>query len=201
MKNISALILIVAMAMISCNKESKDEPYNSDGSPITQAQALEIVKEEVDFYDVVYVSKSVVKKGTKFRTFGDHYGQVPCDSWVVIINTEPAANSGPFWLYIYVDPYSGNADKDSWEWGLPDNVLMDFICVKYDLKKSVNTKASSLCSLNVNRETEATSSFMSNNWAVIISGGANPGLNYVRYRNNCSAMYKCLRNDVIATIA
>ena len=69
MKNISALILIVAMAMISCTKESKDEPYNSDGSPITQAQALEIVKEDIDQYDVVYVSKSIVKKGTKFCTY------------------------------------------------------------------------------------------------------------------------------------
>ena len=35
---------------------------------------------------------------------------------------------------------------------------------------------------------------MSDNWAVIISGGANPILNYERYWNNCSAMYKCLRN-------
>ena len=47
----------------------------------------------------------------------------------------------------------------------------------------------------------SVSNSSSDNWAVIISGGANPGLNYVRYRNNCSAMYKCPRNNLIATIA
>ena len=138
MKKISALILIVAMAMISCTKESKDEPYNSDGSPITQAQALEIVKEDVDYYDVVYVSKSIVKKGTKFCTYPHKYGQTPCDSWVVIINTEPSANSGPFFLYIYVDPYSGNADKDSWEWGFPDTFEFEVVKSIYICEKRMN---------------------------------------------------------------
>ena len=149
------LVFALTMAFVSCTKESKDEPYNPDGSLITQAQALEIVKEDIDQYDVVYVSKSIVKKGTKFKTFGERYGRVPCDSWVVIINTEPSANSGPYWLYIYVDPYSGNADKDSWEWGLPENVMTDYECIKYDLGKSADTK--STCSELLNAHTNAMS--------------------------------------------
>ncbi len=120
--------------MISCSKEGKAEPYNTDGSLITQAQALEIVKEDIDQYDVVLVSKSVVKKGKDFKTYLDRGGTVPCDSWVVIINTNTLANSGPFWLYIYVDPYSGNADRDSWEWGMPDSFECDI--VKYQVGKN-----------------------------------------------------------------
>lgn len=189
MKKISALILIVAMAMISCTKESKDEPYNSDGSPITQAQALEIVKEDVDYYDVVYVSKSIVKKGTKFCTYPHKYGQTPCDSWVVIINTEPSANSGPFFLYIYVDPYSGNADKDSWEWGFPDTFEFEVVKSIYMRKEDEPTIAISALS------SVRASSFddQSNNWAVIISGGVRSDVNWERYWNDCSAIYKCLR--------
>ena len=189
MKNISALILIVAMAMISCTKESKEEPYNSDGSPITQAQALEIVKEDIDQYDVVYVSKSIVKKGTKFCTYPHKYGQTPCDSWVVIINTEPSANSGPFFLYIYVDPYSGNADKDSWEWGFPDTFEYEVVKSIFMRKEDEPTIAiSALSSIRA-------SSFdnQSNNWAVIISGGVRSDVNWERYWNDCSAIYKCLR--------
>ncbi len=34
----------------------------------------------------------------------------------------------------------------------------------------------------------------SNNWAVIISGGSNPESNHIRYWNDCSIIYKCLRS-------
>ena len=188
MKRVLPLFLAFMMAIVSCTKESKDESYNPDGSLITQAQALEIVKEDIDQYDVVYISKSIVKKGTKFKTY-DRYGQVPCDSWVVIMNTEPSANSGPYWLYIYVDPYSGNADKDSWEWGDPEDIECDII--KYDLVKDsaghnpvYDTEfRSQACAVNP----------ASGNWAVIISGGYIPGKNFERYWNDCSAIYKCLR--------
>ena len=131
MKRICLVVLALAMTLSSCTKESKDGPYNPDGSPITQAQALEIVKEDIEQYEMVSISKTIVKKGTKFQTYGDRYGMVPRDSWVVIMNTEPLANSGPFWLYIYIDPYTGNADVDSWEWGEPDSFECDL--VKYGI--------------------------------------------------------------------
>ena len=67
MKRILTFVLAAIMMAISCTKENNDEPYNPDGSPITQAQALEIVKEEIDEYDFVCVSKSIVKKGTIVR--------------------------------------------------------------------------------------------------------------------------------------
>lgn len=185
MKRVLALLLALAMAFVSCTKESKDEPYNPDGSLITQAQALEIVKEDIDQYDVVYVSKSIVKKGTKFCTYPHKYGQVPCDSWVVIINTEPTANSGPFWLYIYVDPYSGNADNDSWEWGEPDDIECDII--KYDLVKG-SADIDPVSDVKFRSQTLAVKP-ASNNWAVIISGGYIPKKNYERYWNDCSAIY------------
>ena len=57
MKRVSPLFFAFMMAIVSCTKESKDESYNPDGSLITQAQALEIVKEDIDQYDEVYVSK------------------------------------------------------------------------------------------------------------------------------------------------
>ena len=58
MKRVLTLILTIAMTVASCTKEDKNGPYNRDGSPITQAQALEIVKEDIDQYDLVYASKS-----------------------------------------------------------------------------------------------------------------------------------------------
>ncbi len=191
MKRITFVILAAAMiVLLSCTKESKEEPYNPDGSPITQAQALEIVKEDIDEYDVVYVSKSIVKKGTKFTSYSHHDGIVPCDAWMVVINTEPRANSGAYWLYIYIDPYTGKADKDSWEWGMPEGIDCDV--VKYNLVKQAKSKTSSLTCAHVVVKSMSSVN-VSNNWAVIISGGANLDSNYERYWNNCSAIYKSLR--------
>lgn len=171
MKRILSFVLSVAMMAISCAKESKEEPYNPDGSPVTQTQALEIVKEDIDQYDVVMVSKSVVKKGKKFNTYVGHYGTVPCDSWVVIMNTNPNANSGPYWLYIYVDPYSGNADRDSWEWGMPDSFECDI--VKYQVGKNTIASTAQHPLFAPSTKTRAINP-ASDNWAVIINGGMNP---------------------------
>ena len=78
MKRVLTLILTIAMAVVSCKKEdSNDEPYNPDGSPITQAQALKIVKNTIDEYDLVYITKSIVRKDVAFTTSLSVSGQTP----------------------------------------------------------------------------------------------------------------------------
>lgn len=190
MKRVLTLILTIAMTVASCTKEDKNGPYNRDGSPITQAQALKIVKSTIDEYDLVYVTKSIVKKDTQFTTFINYSGTVPCDSWVVMIDSEPMAGGGQKFLYIYVDAYTGDHSKESWEWGWPKE--FEYECVRNNLNKQTK----SLCqeSLLKSFVRKSSSSPTSNNWAVIISGGANREYNYERYWNNCSAIYKCLRN-------
>lgn len=41
---------VIVALLFSCKKE--DRFYNDDGSPITMEQALEIVKDKVDYYTV-----------------------------------------------------------------------------------------------------------------------------------------------------
>ena len=196
MKRILPFVLAVAMMAISCTKEkgNNEEPYNPDGSPITQAQALEIVKEDIEEYELVYVTKSIVKKGTSFKPSlsVSRMVEVRHDSWIVMIDSDPGAGGGQKWLYIYVDAYTGNADDDSWEWGLPKKEEIDFECVKNDLGKYVLSDKQGFRAVSLMQTKTATS--VSNNWAVIISGGANTEFNYERYWNDCSAVYKCLRN-------
>lgn len=189
MKKALTLILAIALVMASCTKDDKDGPYNRDGSPLTQEQALKITKKVIDMYDYVYVSKSIVKAGTEFITFVNHKGTVPVDSWVVIINTRPTANSGQYWLYIYVDAYTGDSSKESWEWGESESFECDI--VKNPFINSNNTKADSFPTQYATRLSSIVTE--SDNWAVIISGGANPYNNCERYWNDCSAIYKCLR--------
>jgi len=195
MKRLLSFVLVVAMMAISCTKEkeSKEEPYNPDGSPITQAQALEIVKEDIEQYDLVYCSKTIINKNTKFATFNERYGVVPCDSWIIMIDSNPLQNGGPKWLYIYVNAYSGSSDADSWEWALPRNGV-DYKCVKNKWAEKNITRTSDRLESNINKIQTESFPVESNNWAVIISGGSNPESNYIRYWNDCSIIYKCLRN-------
>ncbi len=113
---ISALVAL----LFSCKKE--DGFYNDDGSPITMEQALEIVRDKVDYYDWVEISTKVIKGGSIFTN--NHNGEnssfrVPYDSWIVMINTEPLANSGRFWLFIYVNAYTGKYGQTSMQWHIP----------------------------------------------------------------------------------
>ena len=199
MKRILTFVLAVAMVAISCTKEKENNegPYNPDGSPITQAQALEIVKEDIDQYELVYVTTAIAKKNMilDIPMDGSRVVKVPCDSWIVAIDSDPWANGGQKWLYIYVDAYTGNADKESWEWGMPWQEGIEFICVKNTVLGSTETEMDiPFNSYSYGKKLMESGDNMSDNWAVIISGGANPILNYERYWNNCSAMYKCLRN-------
>lgn len=191
MKRVLTLILTIAMAVASCTKEDKNGPYNRDGSPITQAQALKIVKSTIDEYDLVYITKSIVRKDVAFTTSLSVSGQtvVPYDSWIVMIDSDPLAEGGQKWIYIYVDAYTGKTGNHSKEWGLP--ISIDFECAKNTLKRANGASMSHFP--KGYPQTKATDA-ISNNWAVIISGGANLESNYERYWNNCSAMYKCLRN-------
>ncbi len=185
---ISALVAL----LFSCKKE--EGFYNDDGSPITMEQALEIVRDEVDFYDWVEISTEIIKKGTKFTNYLDTTQStysVPYDSWIVMIDTNPQANSGRFWLYIYVNAYSGRAAKTSWQWSIP----VEFGCktVKSNIGADPLSPNDIFPSLGYSVSTRSENTSISNNWAVIISGGMSPSLNRERYWNDCSAIYKCLR--------
>ena len=142
MKKILTFVLAAIMMAISCTKENNEEPYNPDGSPITQAQALEIVKEDIDQYELVYVTTAIAKKNMilDIPMDGSRVVKVPCDSWIVAIDSDPWANGGQKWLYIYVDAYTGNADKESWEWGMPWQEGIEFICVKNTVLGSTETE-------------------------------------------------------------
>ncbi len=194
MKKTTLILSSATVALLfSCKKENRF--YNDDGSPITMEQALEIVRDDVDFYDWVEISTEIIKKGTKFTNYLDttlSTYKIPYDSWVVMINTEPSANSGRFWIYSYVNAYTGRVEKTSWQWSIPKEFE-----VKIIKRRTMQHRPLSPGDIfpssghSVSTRSENTSS--SNNWAVIISGGKNSSFNYERYWNDCSAIYKCLR--------
>lgn len=181
MNKIAAAVALFAIILTSsCSKENKKSFYNNDGTPITQEQALKIAKKEIDKYDVVYISQSILEKGKTFvasLSFGKE-SIVPYDSWILMIDSDPLANGGQKWLYIYIDAYYGTMDTVSWEWGLP--ISFNFDSVKY-VMDSYSIDGYDYISPGTATKTAIP---VSKNWAVIISGGATPYSNYERYWND-----------------
>lgn len=106
---------------ISCENDlERFDSYNSEivdsEEYITQEQAIASVSSIIDQYDMVYVSDSVVPANTPFVAGFHDSRTADYDAWVIMINTEPLANSGKFWRYLYVNAKTGKCAKESMEW-------------------------------------------------------------------------------------
>lgn len=190
-------VMIAILLAISCTKENNFhglENWMGEDTEhyISKEQALDIVQDIINFYRVgeyrmVYMSDYVVKANTQFVTHFFHDSKtVDYDAWVIMVNTNMLYNSGKFWRYIYVDAYTGVIHKESMEWGVPQH---GFSCCNIDFQ-GVETDYVPDYSLT---KSYVSTSAVSKNWAIIISGGGSKTTNYERYWNDCSELYKCLR--------
>lgn len=108
-------VLSSSLVIVSCSK-SKNDYYNEDGSLVTQQQAIDLVQEIVDKYEVAAMSKDIVPANTVLvdkpglgdtRVVTPNYG-----SWLCLINTNPLLNGGKIFLYIYVNAKTGKLKKE-----------------------------------------------------------------------------------------
>lgn len=173
MRRVLALLAIAVITMVSCSKDD-DGFYNKDHSPITREQAIKIMKKEIDRYEEVVICKDIVRAGSKILpglTFvGDKERIAPYDSWLIIFDTDPLANGGQKFLYVYVDAYSGSAKTRALEYGYPTN--LEFEAIKYIHVSYVDAYSNHYG--GAESRTAETSNQASNNRAVIISGGWEP---------------------------
>ena len=81
-----------------------------------------------------------------------------------MINTEPTANGGRYWRYLYVDACSGELVNESLEWCFPETGFTSEEIGFQGVDDSCDIVQPETKSLS-------ESSVVSNNWAVIINGG------------------------------
>ena len=113
---------------------------------------------------MVYVSDYVVKANTPFVAYFNDSKSIDVDSWVIMINTEPTANGGRYWRYLYVDACSGELVNESLEWCFPETGFTSEEIGFQGVDDSCDIVQPETKSLS-------ESSVVSNNWAVIINGG------------------------------
>lgn len=167
---------------------------------ISQEKAWEIVKQDVlgnKYENInVYVSTSVIFAKTQIKTLGKDEVSPDTNSWLFFIDDIPYGNWSHPCRYIYVDcenggfiihhhsmPPSGIDMKSLVEQKTNSDVLL------YDTKKMKELSPKSIVTNNTLKSYASSKDF-----AVIINGGVDYLNNFIRYWNDCAAIYSTLIN-------
>ena len=135
----------------------------------------------------VYVAREAVKAEAEIKAFNKTVKSPPFEGWFFFIDDHPWANWEHPCRYVFVNGATG-------EYRIiparmpPDNIQQMERLTPIDTKKKVNLfNLKSLPEKNI-----SSCSSPENLYAVIISGGYNSYNNWVRYWNDCAAIYSTL---------
>ena len=168
---------------------------------ISQEKAWEIVKQNVLGNKTeninVYVNTSVISAKTHIKTLGREEEVSPdTNSWLFFIDDIPYGNWSHPCRYIYVDCENSEVVVHNHSMpplGIEMTPLIeqkyDTEVLLYDSKKMKEQSTKTIVTNNTLKNYAA-----SKDYAVIINGGVKDSLNYIRYWNDCAAIYSTLVN-------
>lgn len=199
MKKVLLYILVslnIAICFSSCNK-------NGSGSekpdlPMSLEDAIEYTKDIWDKFDIVIAWTDIVPANTQIKILPDITGKdyvvsPDYDAWLIFADTNPGANGGPHYRWIFVGVKNGKIEMlDTTSQPFTFEYSEEWLNHRLEIKRVLYSSAtkSSLFDCHPQRTSSSTSN---NCWAVIISGGVDMYNNYERYWNDCSWIYKTLR--------
>lgn len=162
---------------------------------ITCAGAMRQLENYVSIYDKndsigIYYYPRLVNAETILLANKDTLFSPPSDSYMFFIDEYPYHNWEHSCRFLFVDMEDGSISTiacrfppigiNTWDIIRGPKIIVKDLSPHLSIPKKRNTYT-----LNNNAE---------HCYAIIISGGVNPDLNYVRYWNDCSAMYTILTN-------
>ncbi len=181
MKKFSIVMLLLFLAVVTYGQISKKE-------------AKKIVSEYLDItYSsdsiLVYLRKDIAEKNLSIRTFNKSITSATDRSYVFFVDKNPIQNWGHPCIFIFVDVRTGNVSILDWK--LPPNNLESWEFLNIIEEQEPESKLN-IVSSNIPMYKSLRSS--DHCYAIIISGGGNPGANWSRYWNDCSFIYSTLVN-------
>ena len=201
MKCFSGSLLTILMFLVSCEKIS---PYHEDGSEITSAEAVEIVRpiikkyaEEDRFWSI---SKNPIPAKTtlKYGPFGNYdpasdkcgtFKSPNFKAWLILIRPDGRINgSSNEALCIFINVLTGEYVEIRIG-GVVSGIEWDqSFYERAEESPGSNDSVSSVGPKRSHRLSTSTSGL----YAVIISGGIDKENNYSRYWNDCQYVYQRL---------
>ena len=165
---------------------------------ISQEQAWEIIKQKIFDYKYenvnIYVCSSLIPANSRIRTYGEEEIAPNTISWFFFVDDMPYGNWSHPCRYVYVDCDSGNVSIHNL---FMPPLGLDLIPL---IEKKVKSAPLLYDGIKMKRHHKALANSSldnytySNNYAVILSGGVAPQSNYIRYWNDCAAIFSTLVN-------
>lgn len=192
---LSLLVFIpFALALVSCDKT------NLSGGPLTLEEAIEKTKKDWDQFDLVWAWKDPVPANSQMKIFlgsGKEYEESPdFESWLIVADTNPLQNGGIHYRWYFVSINGGRTQTLDTTSGpyedMPLDEYMPKVVVLKDKKFTYSPTQTKAASPGISQRSLNSSV---NDWAIIISGGGIPQKNYERYWNDCSWIYRTLRQQ------
>ena len=184
--------------MVGCTRGRNSGYYNRDGSLVTQQQAIDLTEDLWTMFDLVFISSDIVKRHTEFNQqsgIGGPFYSPDYDSWCIVMSPDPVTvNSTQIYHYVFVNAKSGKVeiDNESREF---DNQQYKWIVLKHPENQSPSTDPGFIYIDHKRAASTRSGYYPSHKWAVIIGGGGDVFSNYIRYWNDCSAIFSILCYD------
>ena len=171
-------ILLFCFALFMCNflfaQISRDGAFN-----IVKANVLNNDYQSKN----ILASKSLTQPSETLKVLSNVFVSPNYESWFFFVDDTPFANSG-LGRYVFVNSLNGSISIQNNMF--PPSIEMD-ILHQVAINHTVRTER-----VVIERSEDACTS--ENNYAVIISGGGSLWSNWVRYWNDCSAIFTILVN-------
>ncbi len=167
---------------------------NSTNQSITKLEAYNIVINGIDSTSLdsteIFVSKRILPANTTIEIGTESIESPDYDSWMFFVNQQPLANWGHLCNYMFIGSNNGEVNIIEKNFYPTKPSLMDMDKIKPSI---VTFDESIFVKPTTNKQTFQTkTTYDSNKYAVIISGGGSPSTNYPRYWNDCSSIYQTL---------
>ena len=193
-KNLIATFVLIMVLLASCEKMT---PYHEDGSEITAAEAVELVKPIIQKYAEEgrfwLISKNPISPHTTLRygplgiyypgsNYTGSFKSPNYKAWLLVIRPDMRINGSPYEsLCLFINVSTGKYTEVTID-GEPSGIEWDD---SFFINTDVSLLSKSSESLPEQKHSRSLSNSTSGLYAVIISGGESINSNFSRYWNDC----------------
>lgn len=193
------MITALLLSLFSCCREKTDY-YNTDGTLISQQQAIDLTEDIWNMYDVAFISHDIIKPKSKFEQNGyeEPYYSPDYQSWCIVAYLTNV-NGTKIYHYFFVNAKTGDIYTDGeGHYFYTENYKWNSVKIWGTPPSEAPSQTRSVVSPYEEFIVPDIEPFdddpRDDKYAVIISGGGNAQNNYVRYWNDCAAIFSVLVN-------
>lgn len=187
---LTLLSVLLIFFTFACDKNEQ-----TSGKQQSLEDAIELTKSEWNKYDYAIAWDEPIPANTQIDIVlgGGKENEVSpeYETWLIVADTNPLANGGPHYKWIFVSTQTGQISTlmtTSEPFPTHEDFAKHVVVIKE--WKIIEPQIAIATPGQKPRQTTRANHSANNCWAIILSGGAYTMINFVRYWNDCSLVYK-----------